>query len=106
MTNHELSLLYNTADCFVSAALMEGFGMPQLEALYCGCPVVTAHNTAMIEVAQGKSGAVTVKGYDPDTWRTAILQMLDRRPTVDQSQLAEYDWTSNIAHFLKKTTKQ
>lgn len=106
VTNHELSLLYNTADCFVSAALMEGFGMPQLEALYCGCPVVTAHNTAMIEVAQGKSGAVTVKGYDPDTWRTAILQMLDRRPAVDQSQLAEYDWTSIIAHFLKKTTKQ
>ena len=56
ITNSELADLYHTADCFISAALMEGFGMPQLEALKCGCPIVTAHNTAMIEIAQGKSG--------------------------------------------------
>lgn len=102
VTNHELSQLYNTADCFVSAALMEGFGMPQLEALYCGCPVVTAHNTAMIEVARGKDGAFTVEGYEPSVWQQTILKVLDKRPVVDQRQLAEYDWTVIIQHFLKE----
>jgi glycosyltransferase involved in cell wall biosynthesis len=106
VTNHELSLLYNTADCFVSAALMEGFGMPQLEALYCGCPVVTAHNTAMIEVARGKDGAYTVEGYDPSDWKRAILHVLDSHPTVDQRQLAEYDWVTIIHQFLKEKIKQ
>lgn len=106
VTNHELSLLYNTADCFVSAALMEGFGMPQLEALYCGCPVVTAHNTAMIEVARGKDGAYTVEGYDPSDWKRAILHVLDSHPTIDQRQLAEYDWVTIIHQFLKEKIKQ
>lgn len=106
VTNHELSLLYNTADCFVSAALMEGFGMPQLEALYCGCPVVTAHNTAMIEVARGKDGAYTVEGYDPADWKRAILHVLDNHPMVDQRQLAEYDWDTIIHQFLKEKIKQ
>lgn len=94
--NQDLVKLYNTADCFVSAALMEGFGMPQLEALSCGCPVVTAHNTAMIEVAKGKDGAKTVEGYDPADWEKAILQTLNERPKVNPTQLAEYDWTKII----------
>lgn len=96
VNNQELSMLYNTADCFVSAALMEGFGMPQLEALLCGCPVVTAHNTAMIEVAEGKSGAITVEGYNPVDWQQAILQVVERHTTVDTTQLNEYDWTTIV----------
>ena len=92
VTNRELALLYSMASCFVSAALMEGFGMPQLEALKCGCPVVTAHNTAMIEIAEGKAGAVTVEGYNPEDWIKTIVQMVEKRPVVVQTELEEYDW--------------
>ena len=80
--------------------------MPQLEALYCGCPVVTAHNTAMIEVAREKNGAYTVEGYDPSDWKKAILHVLDSHPTVDQRQLAEYDWVTIIHQSLKEKIKQ
>ena len=100
VSNEELANLYRCADCFVSAALMEGLGMPQLEALLCGCPVVTAHNTAMIEVAEGKEGAITVKGYDPQTWQQAIISMINDRKTVHQEQLAEYDWERIIQRLL------
>ena len=100
ITNTELADLYNTADCFISAALMEGFGMPQLEALKCGCPIITAHNTAMIEVAQGKSGATTIEGYQPEVWKQTILKVLDEHPTVNQQQLQEYDWKNIIQHLL------
>lgn len=101
ITNTELADLYNTADCFISAALMEGFGMPQLEALKCGCPVITAHNTAMIEVASGKSGATTVEGYQPEVWKRVILKVLEERPTVSQQQLQEYDWVGIIQRLIK-----
>ena len=96
LTNRELLELYNTADCFVSAALTEGFGMPQLEALLCGCPIVTAHNTAMIEVAKGKDGATTVEGYEVSNWQRTILRTLDNHPQVKQEQLNEYDWKDII----------
>ena len=101
VSNEELANLYRCADCFVSAALMEGLGMPLLEALLCGCPVVTAHNTAMIEVAEGKEGAVTVEGYDPETWQQAIVNMVNNRKPVVQEQLAEYDWERIIQRLLK-----
>ena len=100
ITNTELADLYNTADCFISAALMEGFGMPQLEALKCGCPIITAHNTAMIEVAQGKSGATTIEGYQPEVWKQTILKVLNEHPTVNQQQLQEYDWKNIIQRLL------
>ena len=100
ITNTELADLYNTADCFISAALMEGFGMPQLEALKCGCPIITAHNTAMIEVAQGKSGATTIEGYQPEVWKQVVLKVLNEHPTVNQQQLQEYDWKNIIQRLL------
>ncbi|MCR5316058.1 MAG: glycosyltransferase family 4 protein [Bacteroidaceae bacterium] len=101
VSNEELANLYRCADCFVSAALMEGLGMPQLEAMLCGCPVVTAHNTAMIEVAEGKEGAVTVEGYDPQTWQQAILSAIQNPKPVAHDQLAEYDWTKIITRLLQ-----
>ena len=101
VTNKELALLYSCADCFVSAALMEGLGMPQIEALLCGCPVVTSHNSAMIEVADGKSGAVTVKGYDVGHWQQTILKMVQKPPSINFNQLSEYDWTNIICRLQK-----
>lgn len=106
LSNQELVELYNTADCFVSAALMEGFGMPQLEALLCGCPVVTSHNTAMIEVAKDKDGATTVEGYRPQDWEQAIIHALDTRPIVKQNQFNEYDWKTIIQNLTKLYDKQ
>lgn len=105
VTNNDLARLYNTADCFVSASLNEGFGMPQLEALLCGCPIITAHNSAMIEVATGKSGAVTIDGYDTATWTNAIVRMCTERPQVSPVQFASYDWDiilRSLAVYLQK----
>ena len=99
VSNEDLVMLYHTAACFVSCALMEGFGMPQLEALLCGCPVVTAHNSAMIEVAEGKDGAVTVEGYDPRVWEKAILNTVSEKPIINQKQLIEYDWKKIIRNL-------
>ena len=107
VSNEDLVMLYHTAACFVSCALMEGFGMPQLEALLCGCPVVTAHNTAMIEVAKGKDGAVTVEGYDKEKWIHAIVKMLQERPNVNLQQLSDYHWGSiidRLTSYLSHTT--
>ncbi len=106
ITNEELAILYNTADCFVSAALMEGFGMPQIEALRCGCPVITAHNTAMIEVAENKDGAITIKGYDEKQWIEAIIQMITSKPHVNPQQLSHYNWEIVIKDLLNHISSE
>ncbi|MCH5306811.1 MAG: glycosyltransferase family 4 protein [Prevotella sp.] len=100
INNEELALLYCCANCFVSAALMEGLGMPQLEALLCGCPIITAHNTAMIEVAKGKDGAYTIEDYDRKRWQQTILNIIREKPTVNPQQLKDYDWERIIERLL------
>jgi glycosyltransferase involved in cell wall biosynthesis len=49
----ELPVLYSGADLFAYPSLYEGFGLPILEAMACGCPVLTSDRGAMREVAGG-----------------------------------------------------
>jgi glycosyltransferase involved in cell wall biosynthesis len=50
-TDLELALLYNSARVFVFPSLYEGFGLPPLEAMACGLPVVCSNKTSLPEVA-------------------------------------------------------
>ncbi len=46
----DLVKLYNVADIFVYPSLYEGFGLPPLEAMACGCPVITSNTSSLPEV--------------------------------------------------------
>jgi glycosyltransferase involved in cell wall biosynthesis len=59
----ELARLYRGARCVAYPSLYEGFGIPVLEAMACGAPVVTSRGTAMEEIADG--AAVLVDARDP-----------------------------------------
>jgi glycosyltransferase involved in cell wall biosynthesis len=61
--DNELARLYRGALCLAYPSLYEGFGIPVLEAMACGAPVVTSRGTAMEEVADG--AAVLVDAHDP-----------------------------------------
>lgn len=49
--NADLSVIYNSAICYVQPSLYEGFGIPVLEAMTCGTPVVCTHVASLPEVA-------------------------------------------------------
>lgn len=49
--DEDLPALYSAATCFVYPSFYEGFGIPILEAMACGCPVITSNNSSMKEIA-------------------------------------------------------
>jgi glycosyltransferase involved in cell wall biosynthesis len=51
--------------------------MPQLEAMACGCPVVSPHNSAMIEVVYG--AGETVKSWNANDWINTINMVYNNR---------------------------
>jgi glycosyltransferase involved in cell wall biosynthesis len=65
---------YRAADVFVYASFNETFGLPILEAMACGCPVVTSNVTAMPETAGG--AAALCDPTDPASIAKAILEAI------------------------------
>lgn len=90
--------LYNIADGFISTSLNEGFGLPQLEAMKCGCPVITANNSAMTEVVSGRG--ITVDGWNDQDWLAAIDNVLAMQRDKYNPDLSEFDW-ENIIQRVK-----
>jgi glycosyltransferase involved in cell wall biosynthesis len=89
----ELAALYRGARCIVYPSLYEGFGLPVLEAMACGTPVVTSVATAMEEVGGG--AAVLVDPLDTDAIADGIRAALDRRDELVTAGLAragEFTW--------------
>jgi glycosyltransferase involved in cell wall biosynthesis len=72
--NDDLSLLYNGAAAFVFPSLYEGFGLPVLEAMACGTPVV-AYNRSSVPEVVGDAG-VLVDELDVDTLADAVSAVL------------------------------
>jgi glycosyltransferase involved in cell wall biosynthesis len=70
----ELPLWYNAAELFVYPSLYEGFGMPPLEAMACGTPVVTANTSSLPEVV-GEAG-LTVDPLDVEALAEAMRRAL------------------------------
>ena len=90
ITDDDLVFLYNMASCYVSTSLNEGFGLPQLEALSCGCPVVTANNSAMTEVVNNYG--LLVNGWNRDVWISNIRRACLIGRVNDLKLLEKYNW--------------
>ncbi len=71
----ELKHIYRLASAFVFPSLMEGFGIPLLEAMACGLPIVTSRSSALSEIAQ--DAAVYIDPEDPEDIATKIIQLLE-----------------------------
>ncbi len=67
----DLPILYNLGEVFVFPSLYEGFGLPVVEAMACGTPVITANSSSLAEIAG--DAAVTVDPSSTEALADAIL---------------------------------
>lgn len=72
----DLTLWYNAASMFVYPSVYEGFGIPPLEAMACGTPVIVSDVSSLPEVVEGSDG-LRVPPHDVDAWEAALRQALD-----------------------------
>ena len=100
----KLAAFYRYADVFLFPSFYEGFGLPVLEAMQCGCPVVTARNSSLPEV--GGDAALYVDAGD---WKGFAEQMstvlkdasLRNRLARDgREQAARFSWKRSAARTL------
>ncbi|MBK5281139.1 MAG: glycosyltransferase family 4 protein [Nitrospiraceae bacterium] len=78
VSTNDLQLLYSSADLFVFPSLYEGFGMPVLEAMACGAPVLTSNSTALAEVAG--DAALLADPQDARALGEAMIRVLEDEP--------------------------
>ena len=108
----DLVALYRGAAALVFPSRYEGFGLPILEAMRLGCPVVAANTTALPEVVGG-AGILVAPG-DPDGWARAIAQIVDdhevrrRLVAAGRERAAGFSWdhgaTSLVAAWRRAAT--
>lgn len=78
----DLAALYTGADAFIYPSLYEGFGLPIIEALACGCPVVTSNVSSMPEV--GGDAALYINPYNTTDIANKIEQVLTSPTLADK----------------------
>lgn len=90
---------YQAADVFVYPSFQETFGLPILEAMACGCPVVTSEVSAMPEIAGG--AALLCAPDDPKSIAAAIVEACgpatDRLRELGLRRAAEFTWGATAA---------
>jgi glycosyltransferase involved in cell wall biosynthesis len=93
---------YQAADVFVYPSFNETFGLPILEAMACGCPVVTSDTSAMPETAGG--AAVLSDPSDPASIARSILEAVgpgrDRLRDAGLRRAAQFTWGATAASTL------
>jgi glycosyltransferase involved in cell wall biosynthesis len=77
VNDRELAALYSIADGLIFASLFEGFGLPVIEAMAAGCPVITSSTTSLPEVA-GDAG-ILVDPLDTTAIASAMLRVASDR---------------------------
>jgi len=105
VSQEDLPAIYSMAELFAFPSRYESFGIPVLEAMACGCPVVTSNDGAMPEIASG--AAELVDPYDVDSVANGIARLLEdrawRRELVQRglARARQFSWEEHARRTIE-----
>ncbi len=105
ISREELRILYSFSACFVFPSIYEGFGMPILEAMACGAPVICSNSSSLPEVAG--NAAITLDPLDVEgfsAWMETIITNEDLRRKLVQKgfeRVKTFSWEEAARKTLK-----
>ncbi len=100
----ELVSLYSMADVFAFPSFFEGFGVPPLEAMACGAPVITSNTSALPEVTG--DAALLVDPHDIGALANAITRLLENEQLREElrqkgyERVQHYTWSTSASKML------
>ena len=101
----DLPALYSGALCFIYPSYFEGFGLPPLEAMKCGAPVIVGNRTSLPEVVG--DAALTVDPFDVEAIAAAMKRLISdpelRKQLISKGQQRAglFDWRETARRTLK-----
>lgn len=105
----ELIDLYNLADLFIFPSLYEGFGLPPLEAMACGTPVICSNTSSLPEIVGNAAVKVDPESADKISEEIEKLlfneQMMKKFSELGLQKVKEYSWSENVKLVLHSVGK-
>ena len=101
----DLRMYYSNAECLVFPSLYEGFGLPPLEAMSCGCPVIASDSSSLPEVVG--EAAIKISSRDIKGLAMALEEILTKRQlkekliTKGMKQAAKFSWEQTAKETLR-----
>jgi glycosyltransferase involved in cell wall biosynthesis len=112
----DLAALFRRAHAFVMPSLYEGFGLPLLEAMSCGCPVITSDRGSLLEIAG--AGAQCFEPFDVKGMAKALCELLRSPEELQQKRsyalrrAADFSWdkaaleTISVYHHVNQYSRR
>ena len=111
VSDENLRQLYNQAVCFIFPSIYEGFGLPLLEAMTCGCPVLASDIPVFREVCG--DAAIYFNPYDETSIRNAIAHFLslnkeeqEKLQTAGYEHAQRYSWEQSARSIIDLSMKK